>query len=86
VQGHIAGHIHEQLQVLSNMAILKTKVNPIMANKTRNFEQKVAKIAKAGAANTPFPHDNYGIQLHSICAAGKTISRLAGSRLLIRFR
>jgi hypothetical protein len=54
-----SGHIHEQLQILVNMAILRTKVNPIMENKTRNFEQKLAKIAKAGAANTPLPHDNY---------------------------
>jgi hypothetical protein len=27
-----AGHIHEQLQILVNMAILRTKVNPIMEN------------------------------------------------------
>ena len=57
-QNKFPGHIHEQLQILVNMAILRTKVNPIMENKTRNFEQKLAKIAKAGAANTPHPLEN----------------------------
>ena len=33
----MTGHIHEQLQILVNMAILRTKVNPIMENKTRTL-------------------------------------------------
>jgi hypothetical protein len=41
------------------MAILMTIFNPTMATEIRNFEQKVTKIAKASAANTPHPHDYY---------------------------
>jgi hypothetical protein len=51
-----AGHIHERLQVLGNMAIPMTNFNPTII---RIFEQKVTKIAKASAANTPHPHAYY---------------------------
>lgn len=40
------------------MAILKTNYFFLIFAKTRNFEQKRAKIAKAGAANTPHPLEN----------------------------
>jgi hypothetical protein len=77
------GHIHEQLQILVNMAILRTKVNPIMENKTRNFEQKLAKIAKAGAANTPLPHDNYWNSTPSYLRRRQNHFFLRGLRVLL---
>jgi hypothetical protein len=40
------------------MAILTANYCLIFANETRNIEQKRAKIAKAGAANTPHPLEN----------------------------
>jgi hypothetical protein len=87
----LAGHIHEQLQILVNMAILRTKVNPIMENKTRNFEQKLAKIAKpirqaqgrAGAANTPLPHDNYWNSTPSYLRRRQNHFFLRGLRVLL---
>jgi hypothetical protein len=36
-----------------------TSFNPIKATETKSFEQKLAKIAKAGAAKAPLPHDKY---------------------------
>ena len=50
---------HERLKTPGNMNSLPTNFNPIMANETRSFEQKLAKIAKAGAADTPLPLDKY---------------------------
>jgi hypothetical protein len=68
---------------LVNMAILRTKINPIMENKTRNFEQKLAKIAKAGAANTPLPHDNYWNSTPSYLRRRQNHFFLRGLRVLL---
>ena len=52
------------------MAILTTYFNLIMANETRRFEQKFAKIAKAGAANTPNATNFFTMELGNLSATG----------------
>jgi hypothetical protein len=62
-----------------------------MENKTRNFEQKLAKIAKpirqaqgrAGAANTPLPHDNYWNSTPSYLRRRQNHFFLRGLRVLL---
>jgi len=49
----------------------------------KSFEQKLAKIAKAGAANTPLPHDNYWNSTPSYLRRRQNHFFLRGLRVLL---
>lgn len=67
----MAGHIHEQLQVIGKMAILRTKVNPIMANKTRNLNRRSRRSRRREQRIRRPRMIIIGIQLHSVAPQAK---------------